>query len=117
MNGMNFLIQTNMVWLPTVGDSLQDTAAAAIRRARENFVPPDVTAVKVSQIRSHSARHRCINDMKSQNVPQEVGKTFARIASTKVWANYGKLTEEQAAKSLGQNVKLQELWQSIWSEF
>jgi hypothetical protein len=117
MNGMNFLIQTNMVWLPTVGDSLQDTAAAAIRRARKNFVPPDVTAVKVSQIRSHSARHRCINDMKSQNVPQEVGKTFARIASTKVWANYGKLTEEQAAKSWGQNVKLQELWQSIWSEF
>ena len=91
--------------------------AGAIRRARGNFAPPDITAVKVSQIRSHSARHRCINDLKSQNVPQEVGKTFARIASSRVWSGYGKLTEEQAAKNLSSNAKLQELWQSLWSEF
>ena len=76
-----------------------------------------MTTVKVNQIRSHSARHRCINDLKSQNVPQEVGKTFARIASNKVWSGYGKITEEQAATNLRQNAKLQDLWSSIWADF
>ncbi|CAK9078992.1 unnamed protein product, partial [Durusdinium trenchii] len=94
-----------------------DTAAAAIRRARSSFVPPNVAAVKVANIRSHSARHRCINDLKAQNVPNEVGKTFARIKSNSVYGKYGRLTPEQAAASLHQNTKLQDLWESLRSSF
>ena len=80
-------------------------------------MPPHAACVKVSKIRSHSARHRCINDLKSQNVPAEVGKYFARIASEKVWGNYGRLTAEQAADGLSKNAQLQELWQALWAPF
>ena len=64
----------------------------------------------VSQIRSHSARHRRINGMKAKNAPHEVGKQMARIVGNEAYANYGRLTDEQSAASLQKNEQLQEVW-------
>ncbi|CAK9017478.1 unnamed protein product [Durusdinium trenchii] len=93
----------------------KDTVSAAIRRARKTFVPPNVGEVKVANIRSHSGRHRAINDLKMHNVKTEVGKRFARISSEAVWKGYGKLTVKQAADELRSNKKLQEHWQEIYT--
>ena len=85
----------------------------AIRKARSSFVPPAGHNVKIGQIRSHSARHRCINDLKGSGVAVEVGKKFARIASDKVYNSYGKLTEEQAKEQLAGNKPVQDLWSEL----
>lgn len=98
---------------PLFVDLVQDTVSAAIRRARASFVPPNVGEVKVASIRSHSGRHRAVNDLKMHNVKTEVGKRFARISS---WANYGKLTAKQAADELLNNKQLQDDWQKIYAE-
>ena len=101
---------------PLFVDLLQDTVSAAIRRARASFVPPNVREVKVASIRSHSGRHRAVNDLKMHNVKTEVGKRFARISSEAVWANYGKLTAKQAADELLNNKQLQDDWQKIYAQ-
>ena len=88
--------------------------SAAIRRARASYVPPHGTQVKIKQIRSHSARHRCINDLKTSGVPSAIGKVFSRIASQKVYDGYGRVSEAQASEALAGNKKVQDLWSSIY---
>lgn len=70
----------------------KDTVASAIRRARKTFRVPHIPEVQPGRIRSHSGRHRCINDMKQHNVEQEVGKKYARISDETVYDGYGKLS-------------------------
>ena len=56
----------------------KDTVSKAIARSRKSFnAPAGCPVLKVAQIRSHSGRHRAINDMKQHEVNKEVGKTFA----------------------------------------
>ena len=84
--------------------------SAALRKARSTFVPPVPGEVRLDRIRSHSARHRCINELKSSNCVPEAGKKFARIASDSVWSGYGKLSEQQVCSVLRRNTELQQLW-------
>ncbi|CAE7348103.1 unnamed protein product [Symbiodinium sp. CCMP2592] len=93
----------------------KDTVSKAIRKARETFVPPPNTDVKIASIRSHSARHRCCNDLKSSMVPSELGKKFARISSDKVWAGYGKLTDQQLASGMARQHEVQQVWSEIYA--
>ena len=45
----------------------KDTVAKAIRRVAIGFKPKPDSGVQVSKIRSHSGRHRAINDLKAAN--------------------------------------------------
>lgn len=57
----------------------KDTACKAVSRVRKNFKVPEHLHVNRSLIRTHSGRHRMINDCKRSAVPDEVGMHFARI--------------------------------------
>ena len=76
------------------GDGVLDiervTVSKAIVRARRDFKPsrPDVTTEK---IRSHSSRHRWINDAKNNNIPKEVAMMYTFISNTGTYDKvYGK---------------------------
>lgn len=88
-------------------ERLQDTVARQIRKLRAHFNEP---YVKTDRIRSHSARHRAINDLKASGIDREVGKQFARISDDAVWAGYGRLSAVQAGRAMHQNVQLQQAW-------
>ena len=92
----------------------KDTVARAIRIARQTFNVPHIPEVQPNRIRSHSGRHRCINDMKQHNVEREVGKKFARITDDGVYEKYGKLSAAQAGKKLRQNTELQTFWKLMY---
>jgi integrase len=92
----------------------KDVVARAIRSARRTFQVPHIPEVQPNRIRSHSGRHRCINDMKQHNVEREVGNKFARIADDGVYERYGKLSAQQAGKKLQQNQDLQVLWKQMY---
>ena len=92
----------------------KDVVAKAIRRTRATFRVPHIAEVQPNRIRSHSGRHRCINDMKQHNVDREVGKKFARITDDGVYEKYGKLSAEQAGKKLRQNQELQAFWKRMY---
>ena len=91
----------------------KDVVARAIRKARQTFKVPHIPEVQPGRIRSHSGRHRCINDMKHHNVDREVGKKFARSADGGVYERYGKLSAQQAGKKLQQNLDLQAYWRQM----
>ena len=90
--------------------------AAAIRNVRKSFVPPQGCDVQVGKIRSHSARHRCVNDMKAAGTSREVGKAFSRIATDKVYENYGKLNQQQVKEGLDRCQALQQTWDEMYRE-
>jgi integrase len=92
----------------------KDTVAKAIRKARATFRVPHIPEVLPHRIRSHSGRHRCINDMKQHNVEREVGKKFARITDDGVYEKYGKLSAQQAGKKLKLNLELQGFWKAMY---
>lgn len=94
----------------------QDTASAAIRRARASFVPPAGTDVKIGNIRSHSSRQRAINDLKVTGVSAPVGKRFARIVSDRVWEGYGQLTTDQVDAGLKQAPAFQQMQNEIYHD-
>ena len=52
--------------------------------------------------------------MKSHGVAAELGKRMARISEERVWQQYGRLTETQAAAQLRANTPLQDLWVSMY---
>ena len=92
----------------------KDVVAAAIRKARSTFVPPDgAGSVRMESIVSHCGRHRCSNGMKSFGIKREVGKKLARISTGKVWDGYGPIPQEQAGKQLAATAELQRNWKSM----
>ena len=81
-----FVWQTGLLFPAAHADSkmsrqCKDTVSKAIIRARKAFTPPThlTHLLDIGKIRSHSGRHRSINDMKRSNVSKDVGKTNARI--------------------------------------
>lgn len=78
----------------------KDSACHAIVKVRETFDHPEINN---KAIRSHSGRHRMINDLKSNQVPEEAGMMYARIKDRKTWAGYGKLTPTQCGDVLERN--------------
>ena len=74
-----------------------------IVKMRKSFQAPGVDAQRV---RSHSARHTFINDLKRSEVSAEVAMGFARSKDRKTYDAYGELDEEQVGRALDANPKL-----------
>ena len=90
--------------------------AKAIRTSRKSFVPPPAAgAIQVSKIRSHSARHRCINDLKQSHTSTSTAMRFSRIRSSQVFNGYGQQSDDQIAEALAADQGLQELWLDLYS--
>lgn len=89
----------------------------AIAKARKSFKPPKNQAAMLEphRIRSHSGRHRMINDMKTSGVATDAAMTYARIKHKKTFDKYGKLDQEQSGKLLNQNKVLQKTLKNIYS--
>ena len=87
--------------------------AKAVQKARRSFVPEG--AVRLANVCSHSGRHRAINDMKVHGLPSEVGRRMARISEERVWQQYGKMSDSQAAHAMLQNTPLQEEWMGMYA--
>ena len=87
----------------TSGRVKKDAVCHSIVKARKSF-DRDIDTTKV---RSHSGRHRMINDMKSSSIPPEAGMMFARIKDKKPWASYGQLSPSQCREVLQKNQCLQ----------
>ena len=58
---------------------VKDTVCKSIARLRKTFAPPNSAFLNVNQIRSHSGRHRFINDCKTAGLPDMISMNFARI--------------------------------------
>ncbi len=84
----------------------KDTVWKTIARLRQNFLPPKNHNVHTDTIRSHSGRHRMVNDLKSSGIPDDVATSFARICDKRTFAGYGQLTNEQTGASLEKNKAL-----------
>ena len=84
----------------------KNSACKAVQRARACFQPAKALFVETEKIRTHSGRHRMINDMKDAQVAQETAMKFARITDVRTFMGYGALTDEQAACGLNDNTKL-----------
>ena len=85
---------------------VKDTICKRISVLRKSFKPPQKLVVDQGKIRSHSGRHRMINDMKSAEVAEEVAMKFARIKDRRTFLGYGELTDEQAGRTLQSNQRL-----------
>ncbi|CAK9016090.1 unnamed protein product [Durusdinium trenchii] len=85
---------------------------------RKSFKPPAGCSLgdDVRQVRSHSARHRKINDMKASSASPEEGMTFARIKRKKTYDRYGKISQHQAGEALQRNKKLQKALKSLYAK-
>ncbi len=76
----------------------KNTVSKAIIRARQNF-KPSREDVDPKTIRSHSNRHRWINDAKTNNIPKEAAMMYSLITSESTYDKvYGKPTMEQAGE-------------------
>ena len=78
----------------------KDTISRAIARARSSFSVNGQPFHERQRIRSHSARHRMIQDLKLSMVGEEAGMFFAAIRSKDVYREYGALAEDQCRKIL-----------------
>ena len=95
----------------------KDCVCHAITKARKTFVPPANHAAMLEprRIRSHSGRHRMINDLKNNGIPCEAGMTYARIKDKKTYDRYGKMDQEQSGKVLNQNKGLKRTLAAMYS--
>ena len=90
--------------------------AKALRTSRQSFVPPvGGGTIRISKIRSHSARHRCINDLKQSRTSTATAMRFSRITSSQVFSGYGQQSEDQIQEALLADDGLQQLWLDIYS--
>ena len=99
------------------GHVQKDTVCHAIVKARKSFVAPInlATMLEPNRIRSHSGRHRMINDLKNNGIPCEAGMTYARIKDKKTYDNYGKMDQEQSGRVLNQNKGLKRTLKAMYS--
>ncbi|OLQ03028.1 hypothetical protein AK812_SmicGene14072 [Symbiodinium microadriaticum] len=91
----------------------KDVVSHAIVRARKTFQAEHIDR---SRIRSHSGRHRMIQDMKASGVADHVGMAHARIKSVKTYQSYGQLEDAQTAKALESNRKLKATVKQIYKK-
>ena len=98
------------------GPMTKDIVCHNIVRARKTFRPSSSLAAMLdtSKIRSHSARHRRINDFKSSGCSPEVAMVYARIKHKKTFDAYGRLDQAQSGKALQQNKVLQKMLKSLY---
>ena len=94
---------------------VKDTACKAVARLRKTFKPPKSAFVEAEKIRTHSGRHRMINDLKESNISQQVAMKFARISDVRTFLGYGELTEEQVGRALEHNGNLRAKLQKVYA--
>ncbi len=63
----------------------KDTVCRAISRIRSSFEPPKNLYVQKGTIRSHSGRHRMVNDLKRCGVADGTAMHFARIVDRRTF--------------------------------
>ena len=81
-------------------------------------MPPEGAGnVRVDRARSHTARHRCVNDLKVCGVERSIGKGFAQIKSDKVYDHYGQISDEQIAAGLAGNRSVQQMWTGLYDMY
>lgn len=90
----------------------KDVVCHAIAKARKTFDHPDI---ENKSIRSHSGRHRMINDIKYSSIPEDAGMLFARIRDKKTWAGYGKLTPTQCGDVMEKNARFKKSIRKLYS--
>ena len=98
------------------GHRTKDTVSKSICRLRQTFAPPKDVFIEAEKIRSHSGRHRAINDMKNANISQHVAMKFARICDVRTFLGYGELTDEQTGASLEKSVPLKNVLQKMYTK-
>ena len=79
--------------------------------------PEEAGQVRIDRVRSHSARHRCVNDLKVCGVERIIGKAFAQIQSDRVYDHYGHVTPDQIAAGLAGNRAVQDLWKALYDVY
>ena len=84
----------------------KDVVCHLICKIRKTFVPPPGCNLVLQSIRSHSGRHRMINDMKASEASCETAMGFARIRDKKTYDGYGKLEDSQVGNALEKNNRL-----------
>ena len=89
----------------------KDVVSHAIVRARKTF---EAQHIDRSRIRSHSGRHRMIQDLKASGVADHVGMAHARTKCVKTYQLYGQLEDTQTAKALESNRKLKATVKQIY---
>ena len=95
----------------------KDLVSHAITRARKSFQPTIKDGlVHPETIRSHSGRHRMVNDLKNAGVSMEVGMAYARIRDKKTYSNYGRLVEDQVGAALEGNAVLKKTLKNLYGK-
>ena len=94
----------------------KNTVCRAISRIRSSFEPPKNLFVQPKTIRSHSGRHRMVNDLKRCGVADGTAMHFARIVGRRTFLGYGALDDTQAGQMLGNNAKLNKTMSEIYGK-
>jgi hypothetical protein len=93
----------------------KDTVCKAISRIRKTFRAQDGTKDFAScSIRSHSGRHRKINDLKYSGVVQETAAKYAFIDDMRTYEGYGRLNYVQAGAQIAANAQVEALISSCY---
>ena len=93
----------------------KDAVSKAICRSRLSFHVSG-TFLEVEKIRSHSGRHRMINDLKAAEISQDVAMKFARIGDVRTFQGYGEVTPEQSAQALERSGRLQKQLKAVYAK-
>ena len=95
----------------------KDTCVKAIVRARKTFGAPNDVAAAFDQraIKSHSGRHRMVNDLKAVSVDEAIGMMFGRLRDEESYDHYGKVTCEQAGQVLDANWALTRVLHALYA--
>ena len=84
----------------------KDTACKAVARLRKLFAPRCKEPPVTRTIRTHSARHRMINDLKISDIPDAISMRMARIKDHNTFTKYGQLSDHQVGAALDGSKRL-----------
>lgn len=95
----------------------KDAVCHAIASVRKTFVAPKGCSAmfEPNRVRSHSGRHRMINDLKLSGISADAAMTYARIKDKKTFDKYGQLDQEQSGKVLNRNSGLKRTLKDMYS--
>lgn len=97
------------------GPMTKDIVCHNITKVRKSFrAPPGSVLLDPATIRSHSGRHRMINDLKFSGVPCDAAMQYARIKNKRTFERYGRMDAEQSGQILQSNKKLKAALSKIY---
>lgn len=92
----------------------KDSVCHLIAKIRKSFVGG--AKMDLQKIRSHSGRHRMINDLKRSDASTDAAMAFARIRDKKTFDGYGRLDDLQVGHSLDTNKKFKRALQQMYKK-